>query len=259
MTSSTTSTKGAALVTGAAIRLGKAIALGLAQAGYDIALHYNSSAGPAEDTAVEIRALGVQCEIFQQDLRQTGTLAGFVGRVQAQMPHLNVLVNSASAYTQADILDTTPDIWETQFSVNLTAPVFLTQAFAKQVSQGNVINIIDNKMGFNQPQYAAYLLAKKGLAEFTKMASVELAPAVRVNGVAPGVVLPAGSRTAAYVAWRVQGIPLQKQGDPAHIVQAIRYCLENDFVTGQILIVDGGESLTNTGQNAATFSGQTDG
>ncbi|MCA9981452.1 MAG: SDR family oxidoreductase, partial [Anaerolineales bacterium] len=210
-------------------------------------------------TAAEIRALGVQCQLFQQDLGHTAELASFIGRVHTAMPHLRVLVNSASAYTQASILDTTPEIWANQFAVNLTAPVFLTQAFATQVGAGNVVNIIDNKMGFNQPQYAAYLLAKKGLAEFTKMASVELAPAVRVNGVAPGVVLPAGSRTAEYIAWRVQGIPLQRQGDPAHIVQAIRYCLENEFVTGQILVVDGGESLTNTGQNAATFSGQTDG
>ncbi len=245
--------KEAALVTGAAIRLGKEIALGLAQAGYDIALHYNASVGPAEETAAEIRALGVDCLLFQQDLSDTAVLSAFISRVHEQMPHLAVLVNSASAYTQASIVDTTPEIWASQFDVNLTAPVFLTQAFAAQVGRGNVVNIIDNKIGFNQPQYAAYLLAKKGLAEFTQMASVELAPAVRVNGVAPGVILPAGSRTAEYIAWRVQGIPLQRQGDPAHIVQAVRYCLENEFVTGQILVVDGGESLTNTGQNAATF------
>lgn len=247
-----------ALVTGSAIRLGKEIALGLAQAGYDIALHYNSSRGPAEETAAEIRALGVQCHIFQQDLRDTAVLPTLISRVREQMPQLNVLVNSASAYTQASIQETTPDIWASQFDVNLTAPVFLTQAFAAQLGAGNVVNIIDNKMGFNQPQYAAYLLAKKALAEFTKMAAVEYAPAVRVNGVAPGVVLPAGSRSPEYIAWRVQGIPLQRQGDPAHIVQAIRYCLDNEFVTGQILVVDGGESLTNTGQNAATFGGQTD-
>jgi pteridine reductase len=248
----------AALVTGAAIRLGKAIALGLAGAGYDIALHYNSSVAPAEETAAEIRALGVDCHLFAQDLSQTAQLGDFLGKVYAAMPRLNVLVNSASAYTQAMIKETTPDIWATQFAVNLTAPVFLTQAFAAQVGQGNVVNIIDNKIGFNQPQYAAYLLAKKGLAEFTRMASVEFAPAVRVNGVAPGVVLPAGTRSPEYVAWRLQGIPLKMQGDPKQIVQAIRYCLDNEFVTGQILVVDGGESLMNIGQNAATFGKSAD-
>jgi pteridine reductase len=243
----------AALVTGGAIRLGKAIALALAANGYDIAIHYNSSSGPAEETAVEIRALGVNAHIFQLDLRDVEAIPDFMAQVIAVFPQLNLLVNSASAYTQSTAAETTAALFAEQFDVNLRAPFFLTQAFAAQVAQGDVINILDNKIGFNQFEYAAYLLSKKALAEFTRMAAVEYAPHIRVNGVAPGVVLPAATRSDEYVQWRLQGIPLRKQGETRHISDAILALLQNEFITGQILLVDGGESLTNVGQNAAQF------
>jgi pteridine reductase len=243
----------AAIVTGSAIRLGKAIAMALAEAGYDIAVHYNSSSGPAEQTVEEIRALGVRCEAFQLNLQDAEAFVPFLEKVKATFPNLSVLVNSASAYTQAPIADTTPDIFDHQFGVNIRAPFFLTRAFAKVCEKGNVINIIDNKIGFNQFQYAAYLLAKKTLVEFTKMAAVELAPGVRVNAVAPGVVLPASSRSQEYIDWRIQGIPLRMQGETKHITDAILALLDNAFMAGQILVVDGGESLTTTGRNAGDF------
>ena len=251
MTESTPSQ--AALVTGGAVRLGKGIALALAAAGYDIALHFHTSHQPAAETAAEIRQLGVRCELFPADLAQAEQIDGLLSQVTAVFPHLNALINSASAYAQAAIMDTTPLLFDQQFGLNLRAPFFLTQAFAHHVAQGCVINILDNKIGFNQYQYAAYLLAKKGLAEFTRMAALELAPAVRVNGVAPGVVLPAKTRSQAYIQWRIQGIPLRRQGSVHHITQAILSLLQNDFITGQTLVVDGGESLTNAGQNAGDY------
>lgn len=246
-------TRPAALVTGSGVRLGKAIALDLARAGYDIAVHYNSSAEPAQETVAEIQAMGLKAEAFQFDLLRVEDSAEFMATVHAAFPNLNTLVNSASAYTQATISDTTPDIFASQFNVNLRAPFFLTQAFAAQVGQGNVINIIDNKIGFNQSEYAAYLMTKNGLAGFTKMAALEYAPHIRVNGVAPGVVLPATSRSDEYVQWRVDAIPLKRKGNPGHITQAVLSLLNNDFMTGQILVVDGGESLDNAGRNAAQF------
>ena len=243
----------AALVTGSAIRLGKGIALALATRGYDIALHYHSSVGPAEETAEEIRALGVRCELFQHDLQDAEGFEGFVGRVKVVFPDLAVLVNSASGYESGTIGETAVETFDRQFALNLRAPFFLTQAFARHVVQGSVINIIDNKVGFNQFEYAAYLLAKKGLVEFTKMAAVEMAPGLRVNGVAPGVVLPATTRSDEYVAWRVQGIPLQIQGGVEHIAQAVLSFLDNVFVTGQVLVVDGGENLAHVGRNATQY------
>lgn len=242
-----------ALVTGSAVRLGRAIAVALAQAGYDIALHYGSSAEAARQTQGEIQALGVDCRLFQQDLRAAEELEPFVGRVKETMPHLDVLINSASAYESAPVAETSVDLFDTQFAVNLRAPFFLTQAFARVCEAGNVINICDNKIGFNQYEYAAYLLTKKALAELTRMTALEFAPAIRVNGVAPGVVLPAGSRSQEYIDWRIEGIPLKKQGLTYHITQAVLSLLDNSFMTGQILVVDGGESIANSGQNAAQY------
>jgi NAD(P)-dependent dehydrogenase (short-subunit alcohol dehydrogenase family) len=247
----------AALVTGGAVRLGKAIALDLAQSGYDIALHYNSSIKPAEKTAEAIERTGVACVAFRHDLQDASGLEELVRGVHREFPRLSVLINSASSYDSGKIQETTPATFDTQLAVNLRAPFFLMQAFAATVQRGNVVNIIDNKIGFNQYQYAAYLLSKKALVELTRMAALEYAPQVRVNGVAPGVVLPADSRSADYVAWRVQGIPVKQQGSPEHITQTIRFLLENNFMTGQIIVVDGGENIDNVGQNALSY-GQTD-
>jgi len=242
-----------ALVTGSAVRLGKALALDLARRGYDIALHYRSSAGPAAAAAAEIESAGARCVPFQADLADAAAIPGLLADVVNTFPGLSLLVNSASAYAQATIADTTPALFDEQFAVNLRAPFFLTQAFAARVDQGHVVNIIDNKIGFNQFEYAAYLLAKKGLVELTRMAALEFAPRIRVNGVAPGVVLPASSRSDEYIQWRIQGIPLRMQGETAHISAAIHALLDNPFMTGQVLVVDGGEALTGVGQNAAQF------
>lgn len=243
----------AALVTGGAIRLGRAFALHLASKGYDIALLYNRSSEAAETTAAEIRQLGVRCHLYRFDLGQTEEIPNLMKAVCADLSRLDLLVNSASVYGQATLLETTPELFDQQFQVNLKAPFFLTQAFAKRVSAGNVINILDNKIGFNQPQYAAYLLAKKALAEFTTMAALELAPRIRVNGVAPGVVLPASTRSEEYMKWRISGIPLKKQGLPVHLTRAVDYILDNDFVSGQVLVVDGAESVAHIGLNAGLF------
>ncbi len=242
-----------ALVTGGAIRLGRAIALDLAKAGYHIALHYHSSEQAARETREEIRALGVECELFPCDLADTAALDELAAAVKARMPGLDTLVNSASGYVQADIAATREEDFDQLFGVNLKAPFFLTQAFARHAGRGNVVNIVDNKIGFHQFKYAAYLLTKKGLADFTRMAALEFAPAIRVNGVAPGVTLPAGSRSEEYIAWRVQAIPVQRKGETEHITRAVLHLLENDFINGQVLVVDGGENIAGTGRNAGEF------
>jgi pteridine reductase len=245
--------KGTALVTGGAVRLGKVFSMSLAEAGYDLAIHYNSSLDEATVTAEEIRQLGVECDIFQFDFSQSKDVSELIANVRARFPDLNVLINSASVYDQASMMETTATMLEKQLRVNLMAPYLLTQSFARQCKVGNIINIIDNKIAFNQYQYSAYLLSKKTLLEFTKLAALELAPDVRVNGLAPGVVMPASARTQDYIDWRIEGIPVKRQGDIKNITHALHYLLDNDFVCGQILTVDGGESLTNIGQNTANY------
>ncbi len=243
----------AALITGGAIRLGRSIALALAEQGYDIALHYHSSTGPAEETAAQIRAFGVACRTLRCDLARSADLDGLIADAVAAFPALRVLVNSASGYVQANIGDSRPEDFDQLFAVNLRAPYFLSAAFAARVAQGEIINIIDNKIGFNQFKYAAYLLTKKALADFTRMAALEFAPRIRVNGVAPGVIDPMASRSAEYIQWRIRGIPVQRKGENRHITAALLHLLQNDFVNGQVLAVDGGENIAHTGRNAGDY------
>jgi|TARA_B110000503_G_scaffold70752_1_gene109938 pteridine reductase len=247
-----------ALVTGGATRLGLAFANSLAQAGYDIALHYNGSASAADLAAKNIESLGVACTTFQADLSEPNP-EGLVGKVLEAHSNLTVLINSASVYDAATISNTNIKTLQKQFAVNFFAPFLLTQAFAKGCSarldpKGVVINILDNKISFQQYSYASYLLSKKSLAEFTRLAAIEYAPHIRVNAIAPGVILPGSERTSGYLAWRVEGIPLKMQGKVDHLLTAMNYLLENEFVTGQILTVDGGEGIDHQGLNAEQFN-----
>lgn len=246
----------AAVITGGATRLGRHFAEALADAGFDIALHVNRSRDEAEDVASNIRAKGRACEIFHCDFLSehlNEELSNLIQAAKQRFPGLNLLLNSASAYEPAPIAKTELAMLETQFRVNMFTPLLLTRHFAEAVEEGQVINIIDNKVAYHQYPYAAYLLSKKSLAEMTRMAALEFAPRIRINGLAPGVVLPASQRTNDYVQWRIEGIPLKQQGAPAHLVQALYYLLDNPFVAGQILFVDGGESINLEGRHSENY------
>lgn len=244
----------AALVTGGATRLGRYFAEALADKGYDIALHVNSSRDEAEDVAKTIRGKGQRCEIVPCNFL-SDSLDTLVASAKQQFPNLSVLLNSASTYEPAPIAETDMAMLETQFRVNMFTPLLLTRHFAEVVENGQVINIIDNKVAYHQYPYAAYLLSKKSLVEMTRMAALEFAPRLRINGIAPGVVLPASQRTNDYIQWRIEGIPINHQGNPAHLVQALHYLLDNDFVAGQILFVDGGESINLEGRHSENYQG----
>ena len=244
----------AALVTGGGTRLGAHFARFLAASGYDIALHYNSSAEGALAVAAEIKAQGGRCEVFQHDFLASTTPAALIDEVYARFTNLSVLVNSASVYDASSTQQSDLALLEKQFKVNMFTPYLLTARFAALVESGAVVNIIDNKIAYQQYYYSAYLLSKKSLADFTRMAALEFAPKLRINGIAPGVVLPMDARTSDYIEWRIDGIPLKQQGSPDHLCQALAYLLNNSFVTGQILFVDGGEGLNHIGRNAESYT-----
>ncbi|WP_244613312.1 SDR family oxidoreductase [Modicisalibacter radicis] len=244
----------AALVTGGATRIGRFFAIHLARQGYDIALHYHHSDKQASEVAALVRDMGRACECLPCDFRE-GDVEALIPRAKAHFPALCLVVNSASAYAAAAIVETSGPLLEEQFAVNLFAPFRLTRSFANEIGEGSIVNILDNKIAFNQPAYAAYLLAKKSLGELTRMAALELAPGIRVNAIAPGVVLPALVRGDDYLAWRRDGIPLARQGELAELGQALDYLLNNRFVTGQTLFVDGGETLKREGRHSENFPG----
>ncbi|MCB1158834.1 MAG: SDR family NAD(P)-dependent oxidoreductase, partial [Leptospiraceae bacterium] len=132
--------KQAVLITGGGIRLGRAIALSLAEKGIDIALHYNSSKIEAEETARIIRSLGIDCELFPLNLKDISSFQSYIEKVKYRFPHLHILINSASSYTQKSIKDTDEKTFDEQFQINLKAPFFLSQAFYKVIDKGNIIN-----------------------------------------------------------------------------------------------------------------------
>ncbi len=233
----------AALVTGAARRVGRELALHLAANGYDIALHYHTSKKEARATAADIRALGRRCELFSADLADGRHWPGLIEKAHAAFAGLSVLVNSASVFDRGGLADGDAALFEKEFRINLTAPVFLTQAFARQVGRGVVVNMLDSRITQNKHPYGFYLLAKKALAEFTRMAAVELGPDIRVNGVCPGYVLPPEGWDDHYRASLEKRLPLGKTATVDDIAKAVWALIANESLTGQFLFVDGGESL----------------
>ncbi|MCP5482462.1 MAG: SDR family oxidoreductase [Spirochaetales bacterium] len=249
---------GVALVTGAGTRLGRAVALFLAGLDYVIAVHYNTSTEGAASTVREIQERGGHAESFPCDFADARNCAGLMQQAGQALGTITLLVNCASAYDQAPIRETDTELLRREFEANLIAPFQLIRAFADQTNAGMVVNFIDNKTAFVQPDYAAYLLSKHALAHLTEMAAAELGPGIRVNGIAPGVILPPERRNEEYIRWRADGIPIGRTGEVAHILSALRFLIENEFVNGQILRVDGGESVLRPGRHAGNYPGHPD-
>jgi len=166
-----------------------------------------------------------------------------ISDVFADFKDLNVLVNCASLFQRSPMKETSYDFFNEMQDINFKAPFFLTRDFANTCRKGNVINILDTNVSTSQYVYSAYLLAKKALAEFTGMAAKELAPFFRVNGICPGLILPGVTENEEYVKSLSRKIPLGNIGKPEHVSQTVKFLLENSFVTGQIVYVDGGEHL----------------
>lgn len=232
-----------ALVTGAAVRIGRAIAEALAEAGYDLALHYHRSRREAEELAIQLQKSNCSCELFQADLADTKQTCELLPAVMDRFSQLNLLVNNASIFENGVLRKTSPDLFDRHMAINFKAPFFLSRDFADRVDRGHIINVLDQRVRKIDKDYMAYTLSKKALANFTLMAAKELAPDVRVNGIAPGYILPPADADDS-AGQRVAGkIPLQCRGNLDNIVHAVKYLIKNPFVTGEILYVDGGESL----------------
>lgn len=238
-----TTPRKAALVTGGARRIGEAVCRALARRGYSIALHYKTSGAAAEQTAKRIHKDGGVCATFACDLADARATEDLVPSVIEEFGRLDVLVNSASIFEKSTLAEGSLDVWDRHFAVNLKAPYILMRAFAHYAKQGSIVNILDTHVGRNKTAHAAYLLSKKTLGELTRMAAVEFAPRIRVNAVAPGIILPPGSQTDGYLDRLARRIPLQRKGKVENIAHAVLFLLENDYVTGQIIYADGGEHL----------------
>ena len=233
----------AVLVTGGAIRVGRGIALHMAGLGYDVALHYNSSASEAESTASVIKKAGADCTLFQADLNDPLSYEKLIVSAKQAFPGLSALVNSAAVFDRGTFMESDAALYQKEFRINFEAPVFLTQAFARHIQKGSVVNIIDTTVTRQMISYFFYSLSKKALLEFTRMAAVELAPHIRVNGICPGYLLPAEGWGDDYRKKLEPTLPLRKIASVEDVAGIAAMLIQTASLTGQVIFVDGGESL----------------
>jgi len=224
------------LVTGGGIRLGRAIVQALAAEGATLAVHHHGSAEAARALVAELRASGRRAEAFQADLTDDAQLQALVPEVERSLGPVHVLVNSAARFTRAAFLDTDAATLDGEWRLNARAPFLLTRAAARGMverREGVVVNVLD--IG------GAYCMTKAALHMLTQVLAVELAPHVRVNGVAPGTVLPPESLTPEERERLRSRIPLQRFGTPEDVAHTVRFLVTGpDFITGQVVAVEGG-------------------
>jgi len=231
-----------ALVTGGAQRLGKAFALTLARMGYSIALHYNTSEKAAQQTKVEIEALGAKVHLFQADLTQPAQIESLFDNVERLT--LNVLVNSASLMPVGNPRELELRDWDSALDLNLRAPFLLAQQAAKRMTAGGlIVNISDIGAQKAWSRYPSYAVSKAGLDSLTKLLARALAPTIRVNAIAPGLVLPSDVVTREQWKQLVEKLPLKRAATLDEITSALEFLIHNEYITGQTIVVDGGYSL----------------
>jgi len=235
-----------ALVTGGAVRVGRVLSLGLAGEGVRVAVHYNGSARAAEEVAERIRSSGGEAVTIAGDLSDHDGVRAVADAVTDAWGGLDILVNNASVFPDARYEETDADVWDLAMAVNLRAPFFLTQRLASALAAGDggvVVNLVDLAGIQAWGTHVAHGISKAGLVHFTRVAARALAPRVRVNAIAPGTVLPPDDTPGEEVERLARRAPLGRIGEPDDVLGALLYLVRADFVTGEILGVDGGRAL----------------
>ncbi|MGL4649895.1 MAG: SDR family oxidoreductase [Caldilineaceae bacterium] len=235
-----------ALVTGGAVRVGKEITLELARAGANVVVNYNQSAAAAEETVAQAMALGVQALAVQADISERDAVGRLVERVRSHFGGVDCLVNSASSFGKTPFPSSDPamlDEWQRVTRILIDGPFFLANALAPSLIErgGAIVSVVDLSVFEPWRNFAAHAVGKSALLALTRQMALELAPAVRANAVALGNILPPDDWSEAQVEASARRILLARWGTPNDAARAVRYLLEADFVTGEVLTVDGGE------------------
>lgn len=233
-----------ALVTGAAQRLGKAFVLALARKGYAILLHYRYSEAQADTTATEIRRLDVPVFLSQADLTDPKQISSLFETVDKIKRPLKVLVNSAAVMPVGDPRTLSVQDWDAALNLNLRAPFLCAQEAAKRMTNGGlIVNVTDIGAQKAWSRYPSYTVSKAALESLTKMLARAFAPSIRVNAIAPGLVLPSDMISAEEWNRLVNRLPLKRTAAVEEIASALDFLLGNEYITGQTLVIDGGYSL----------------
>lgn len=234
-----------ALVTGGGVRLGRAIALGLAGAGHDLLVHYNRSEEPAAEVVSAVRALGRRAEAVSADLSTPEGAERVARAVEEHFGRLDLLVNSAASFDEAKLLEVDAERWDSVMDLNLRGPFLVARALAPLLTEarGSVVNMVDLSAFQPWVRYPHHGVSKAGLMHLTRVLARVLAPAVRVNAIAPGAVLPPDDASEAELEREIERTPLARIGSPDDIVRTVLFLTASPFVTGQVVVVDGGRSL----------------
>jgi NAD(P)-dependent dehydrogenase (short-subunit alcohol dehydrogenase family) len=235
-----------ALVTGAGRRIGRAIALGMAQAGWDVAVHYRQSAAEAQEVVAAIHALGRRAVALHADLANDAAVRALPGQAVHLLGRLDCIVNNASLFEYDKPDDFSPALLATHMQCNVAAPLLLAQALHAQVADGEqavVVNLLDQKLYNLNPDFLSYTLSKAALHTATTMLAQALAPKLRVVGVAPGITMVSGDQSEDGFERAHAVTPLGRSSTPQDIVDAVCYAARATALTGTTLLVDGGQHL----------------
>ena len=235
------------LVTGSAKRLGREIALALAQAGWQVAVHYRGSQDEAMLTVADCEQLGVSAAAFEADLADEAAVRGLLPRVVAHFGQVDAVVNSAALFEHDSAASFGHAAMERHLRVNTAAPILLAQALHAHVQEragdGVVVNLLDQKLWNQNPDFLSYTLSKAALEAANTMLALALAPDVRVVGVAPGLTLTSDYLSPEKFEALHKLSPLGRSSTPADVAAAVKFALENTSITGTTLLVDGGQHL----------------
>ena len=232
-----------ALVTGAARRLGRATALALAHEGASVVLHSRTSTNAAEELTDSILGLGVKAWTLTADLAEPGAPESLVERAMAVAGPLDFLINNASAFPEDRLNEVTIENIHASVDLNALAPFLAARRFAKQGREGAIVNFLDARIVDYDREHVAYHLSKRMLFELTRMMALEFAPAIRVNAVAPGLILPPAGKDEDYLASLAHTNPLNRYGAVDDVTSAVLFLLQSPFITGEVIFVDGGRHL----------------
>ena len=234
-----------ALVTGAGRRVGRALAIALGARGMHVIVHYHASSSGAEETARLVTRAGGSAQLLRADLRDTADAERLVDGAVAARGSLDVLVNSAAVMLRTPLGQTSATDWDAMFALNLRAPYFLSQRAAPALrdARGNIVNIADLAAFETWPAYVPHGLTKAAVVQMTRALARVLAPEVRVNAIAPGVVLLPEGWSAADADRLRATTPLARLGSPEDVAGAMLYLLDANYVTGEVITVDGGRHV----------------
>jgi NAD(P)-dependent dehydrogenase (short-subunit alcohol dehydrogenase family) len=234
-------------VTGGARRIGAAIVRDLAKHGWAVAIHCNNSVAEADALAADIHKAGGQATIVRADLADFGSVARIVPDTVAALGPLTLIVNNASVFLKDRFGELDQNVWQTQFDTNLRAAVFLAEAFAAQLpedTEGNIVNLIDQRVLKLTPVMPSYTLTKAALWAATQTMAQALAPRIRANGIGPGPTFPNPYAKDRGMTKEIAGLPLLRPVDPADIGRAVRFIVDTPSMTGQLLLLDSGQHIT---------------